>query len=103
VNSEDPRVKDADIYIREATRMLEALLTNRKMDHSDFATVRAALEGLDIIERSIGTSKRPSGSTIAARLRQVADALSMIGKSSLALACSDLKSAAALYEATAAF
>ena len=65
---------DASIYICEAIRVLQAAQSKR-LDHTDVTTVRAALEGLGIVQRSIAGAAATDDARVAARLRQVARAI----------------------------
>ena len=75
---------------------------NYRLDHTDVTIVVAALEGLDIIQRSIGGPHRPHDSRIAARLRQVANAVKTCAEPSLTITFTDLDTAAEIFEAMAA-
>lgn len=70
----DPRRVDADIYICEAIRVLQAAQC-KHLDHTDATTVQAALEGLGSLQRSIAGAAAPEDARVVARLRQVATAV----------------------------
>src|SRR5258708_12472514 len=72
--SNDQRRVDADIYICEAIKVLQAV-QSKHLDHTDVTTVRAALAGLGIVQRSIAGAAVPDDARVAARLRQVGTAV----------------------------
>jgi hypothetical protein len=51
--SHDQRCVDADIYLCEAIKVLQAV-KSKHLDHTDGTTVREALDGLATVRRSIG-------------------------------------------------
>jgi len=55
----DQRRVDADIYICEAVKVLQAA-QSKHLDHTDVTTVQAALEGLGIVQRSIAGAAVPT-------------------------------------------
>jgi len=97
VNSKDPRLNDANIYIQEAIRMLEAAQIEHHLDHTNLSTVGAALDGLDIIQRSIGGPHRYDHLNVAARLQQVANELKSCKDPSVLSAHADIETAAELF------
>lgn len=96
----DQRRVDASIYICEAIRVLQAAQSKR-LDHTDMSTVRAALEGLGIVQRSIAGAAAADDARVAARLRQVARAIKSCVAPDARIACADLESASALFQAMA--
>src|ERR1700692_3885336 len=66
----EQRRVDADIYICEAIRVLQAV-QSKHLDHSDVTTVRTALDGLRTVQRSIAGAAVPDDARVATRLGQV--------------------------------
>ena len=96
----DPQRIDADNHIREAINALEAAQL-RHLDHTDSATVQAALGGLAIVQRSVTDAAITDSARVAARLGQLAVAVKSCADANVSLAYAELKSAAAIFEAMA--
>jgi hypothetical protein len=96
----DQRRVDADIYICEAIKVLQAA-QSKHLDHTDVTTVRAALEGLGTVQRSIAGAAVPDDARIAARLRQVASAVKACVEPDASIACADIETAGAIFQAMA--
>jgi hypothetical protein len=96
----DQRRVDADIYICEAIRVLQAV-QSKHLSHTDVTTVRAALEGLGTVQRSIAGAAVPNDARVAARLRQVATAVKSCVEPNARIACADIETAGALFQAMA--
>ena len=96
----DQRRVDASIYICEAIRVLQAAQSKR-LDHTDVTIVRAALEGLGIVQRSIAGAAATDDARVAARLRQVARAIKSCVAPDARIAYADLESAGAIFQAMA--
>jgi hypothetical protein len=91
--SNDQRRVDADIYICEAIKALQAV-QSKHLAHTDVTTVRAALDGLGIVQRSIAGAAVANDARVAARLRQVATAVKSCAEPADALRMRILKSQA---------
>jgi hypothetical protein len=91
---------EADIYICEAIKVLQAV-QSKHLDHTDVTTVRAALEGLGTVRRSIAGAAVPDDATVAARLRQVASAVKSCVAPDASIAYADLETAGAIFQAMA--
>ena len=98
--SNDQRRVDADIYICEAIRVLQAV-QSKHLDHTDVTTVRAALDGLGIVQRSIAGAAVPDDARVAARLRQVATAVKSCVEPNARIAYTDIETAGAIFQAMA--
>ena len=98
--SSDQRRVDADIYICEAIRVLQAV-QSKHLDHTDVTTVRAALDGLGIVQRSIAGAAVPDDARVAARLRQVATAVKSCVEPNAKIACADIETAGEIFQAMA--
>src|SRR5260370_33579775 len=98
--SNDQRLVDADIYICEAIKVLQAV-QSKHLDHTDVTTVRAALDGLGIVQRSIAGAAVPDDARVAARLRQVATAVKSCNEPDARIAYADIEAAAAIFQAMA--
>jgi hypothetical protein len=96
----EQRRVDADIYICEAIKVLQAV-QSRHLDHTDATTVRAALEGLGTVQRSIAGAAVPDDARIAARLRQVATAVKSCVEPDASIASMDIETAGAIFQAMA--
>lgn len=96
----DQRRVDADIYICEAIKVLQAA-QSKHLDHTDVTTVRAALDGLGTVRRSIAGAAVPDDARVAARLRQVATAVKSCVAPDASIACADLEIAGAIFQAMA--
>jgi len=96
--SNDQRRVDADIYICEAIRVLQAV-QSKHLDHTDVTTVRAALDGLGIVQRSIAGAAVPDDARVAARLRQVATAVKSCVEPNARIAYADIETAGAIFQA----
>jgi hypothetical protein len=71
------------------------------LDHTDVTTVREALAGLDIVQRSIASPVFPDDTKIAARLRQVATAVRSCVEPNAITAYADVATAAQIFQAMA--
>jgi len=96
----DQRRVDADIYICEAIRVLQAV-QSKHLDHSDVTTVRTALDGLRTVQRSIAGAAVRDDARVAARLRQVATAVKSCVEPDVSIASADIESAGALFQTMA--
>ena len=96
----DQRRIDADIYICEAIKVLQAV-QSKHLDHTDVTTVRAALDGLGTVRRSIAGAAVPDDARVAARLRQVASAVKSCVEPDARIAYGDIEAAGALYQSMA--
>src|SRR5258707_622901 len=96
----DQRRVDADIYICEAVKVLRAA-QSKHLDHTDVTTVQAALEGLGIVQRSIAGAAVLDDARVAARLRQVATAVKSCVEPNARIACADIETAGAIFQAMA--
>jgi hypothetical protein len=96
----EQRRVDADIYICEAIKVLRAV-KSKHLDHTDVTTVRAALDGLATVQRSIAGAAVPDNARVAARLRQVAAAVKSCVEPDARTACADIEAAAAMFQAMA--
>jgi hypothetical protein len=96
----DPRRVDAEIYICEAIRVLQAARSKR-LNHSDVTTVQAALEGLGVVQRSIAGAAVPDDAMVAARLRQVASAVKSCVGPDASIAYADIVIAGGIIQALA--
>jgi len=96
----DRRRVDADIYICEAIRVLQAV-QSKHLGHTDVTTVRAALDGLGTVQRSIAGAAVPDDARVAARLRQVATAVKSCVEPNARIACADIETAGAIFQAMA--
>ena len=96
--SNDQRRVDADIYICEAIRVLQAV-QSKHLDHTDVTTVRAALDGLGIVQRSIAGAAVLDDARVAARLRQVATAVKSCVEPNARIAYADIETAGAIFQA----
>jgi hypothetical protein len=99
MSGNDQRRVDADIYICEAIKVLQAA-QSRHLDHTDVTTVQAALEGLGIVQRSIAGASVPDA-RVAARLRQVATGVKSCVDPDARIAYADIEAAAAIFQAMA--
>jgi hypothetical protein len=91
---------DADIYICEAIKVLQAV-QSKHLDHTDVTTVRAALDALGTVQRTIAGAAVPDDARIAVRLRQVAGAVKSCGEPDASIASADIESAGELFQAMA--
>jgi hypothetical protein len=96
----DPRRIDANIYICEAIKVLQAV-RSKHLGHTDVTTVQAALEGLGIVQRSISGSAVPDDARVAARLRQVATAVKSCVEPDASSAYADIETAGGIFQAMA--
>jgi hypothetical protein len=96
----EQRRLDADIYICEAIKVLQAV-QSKHLDHTDVTTVRAALDGLGTVRRSIAGAAVPDDARVAARLRQVASAVKSCVEPDASIAYADLETAGAIFQAMA--
>jgi hypothetical protein len=96
----DPRRVDADVYICEAIRVLLAL-QSKHLDHTDVITVRAALDFLGTVQRSIAGSAVPDDARVAARLHQVATAVKSCVEPDASIAYADIERAGGIFQAMA--
>jgi hypothetical protein len=96
----DQRRVEAVIYICEAVKVLQAARSKR-LDHTDVTTVQVALEGLGIVRRSITGATVPDDAKVAARLRQVAAAVKSCVEPDAHIACADIETAGAIFQAMA--
>jgi len=94
----EQRRVDADIYICEAIKVLQAV-KSKHLDHTDVTTVRAALDGLATVQRSMVGAAVPDNARVAARLRQVATAVKSCVEPDARIAYADLEAAAAIFQA----
>ena len=97
--SNDQRRVDADIYICEAIKALQTV-RSKHLAHTDVTTVRAALDGLGIVQRSIAGAAVPDA-RVAARLRQVATAVKSCAEPAARIAYADIEIAGAIFQAMA--
>jgi hypothetical protein len=97
----DQRRVDADIYICEAIKVLQAV-RSKHLDHTDVTTVRAALDALGIVQRSIAGAAVPDDARVAARLRQVASAVKSCVEPDVSIAYADIETAGSIFQAMAA-
>jgi hypothetical protein len=100
VAGNDQRRVDADIYICEAIKVLRAA-QSKLLDHTDMTTVRAALEGLGIVQRSIAGAAVSDDARVAARLRQVATVVKSCVELDASIAYADIEAAGAIFQAMA--
>jgi hypothetical protein len=100
VKINDPRRTDADNYIRDGIATLRAALS-KPLDHSDLNTVRAALDGLAVVQRSILGAAVPNDARVAARLRQVAIEVKSCVRPDASIAYADVERAAGIFQAIA--
>ena len=91
---------EADIYICEAIKVLQAV-QSKHLDHTDVTTVRAALEALGIVQRTIAGAAVPDDARVAARLRQVAAAVKSCVEPDASIASADIESAVSIFQAMA--
>jgi hypothetical protein len=96
----DRRRIDADIYICEAIKVLQAV-QSKHLDHTDVITVRAALDGLGTLQRSIARAAVPDDARVAARLRQVAAAVKSCAEPDASIAFTDIETAGGIFQAMA--
>jgi hypothetical protein len=96
----DQRRVDASIYICEAIKVLQTA-QSKHLDHTDVTTVRAALDGLGIVQRSIAGAAVPNDARVAARLRQVARSIKSCVAPDARIAYADLESAGAIFQSMA--
>jgi hypothetical protein len=96
----DQRRVDADLYICEAVRVLRAA-QSKHLDHTDVITVRAALDGLGTVQRSIAGATVADDARVAARLRQVATAVKLCVKPDARIAYADIETAGSIFQAMA--
>jgi hypothetical protein len=96
----DPRRVDADIYICEAIRVLQAA-QSKHLGHTDVTTVQAALDGLGAVQRSIAGAAAPDDARVAARLRQVATAVRSCGAPDASIAYADIETAGGIFQVMA--
>lgn len=68
------------------------------LDHTDGMTVREAIEGLGIVQRSIAGPAFPDDKKIAARLRQIATAVRSCVEPSAITAYADVAIAAQIFQ-----
>jgi hypothetical protein len=97
---DDQRRVDADIYICEAVRILRAA-QSKHLGHTDMITVRAALDGLGTVQRSIAGATVPDNARVAVRLRQVATAVKSCVEPDARVAYADIETAGGLFQAMA--
>jgi hypothetical protein len=98
--SHDQRRVDADIYICEAIKVLQAV-RSKHLDHTDVTTVREALDGLATVQRSIAGAPVPDNARVAARLREVATAVKSCVEPDARIAYADIEAAGAIFQAMA--
>ena len=96
----DQRRVDADIYIGEAIKELQAV-RSKHLGHSDVITVRDALDALGIVQRTIAGAAVSDDARVAARLRQVAIAVKSCVEPDANIASADIESAGAIFQAMA--
>ena len=96
----DQRRVDADIYICEAIKVLQAV-RSKHLDHTDVTTVRAALDALGTVQRSIARAAVPDDARVAARLRQVATAVKSCVEPDANIAYADIETAGSIFQAMA--
>jgi hypothetical protein len=96
----EQRRVDADIYICEAVKVLQAA-QSKHLDHTDVTTVRAALDGLGTVQRSIARAAVPDDARVAARLRQVATAVKSCVEPDARIAYADIETAGGIFQAMA--
>jgi hypothetical protein len=96
----DQRCVDADIYICEAIKVLQAV-KSKHLDHTDATTVREALDGLATVRRSIAGAPVSDYARVAARLRQVATAVESCVEPDARIAYADIEAAGAIFQAMA--
>ena len=98
----DPRRVDADNYICEAIKVLQAA-QSKHLDHTDVTTVQGALDGLGTVRRSIAGAAVPDDAKIAARLRQVATAVKSCVEPDASIAYADIETAGSIFQAMQCF
>jgi hypothetical protein len=100
MSGNDQRRVDADIYICEAIKVLQSV-RSKHLDHTDATTVRAALDALGTVQRSIAGAAVPDDARVAARLRQVAAAVKSCVEPDAGIACADIETAGSIFQAMA--
>jgi len=96
----DRRRIDADIYICEAIKVLQAA-QSKHLGHTDVTTVQTALDGLGTLQRSIARAAVPDDARVAARLRQVATAVKSCVEPDASIAYADIETAGSIFQAMA--
>jgi hypothetical protein len=96
----DQRRVDANIYICEAIKVLQAV-QSKHLGHTDVTTVQAALEGLGTVQRSIARTAVPDDARVAARLRQVATAVKSCAEPDASIAYVDIETARQIFQSMA--
>jgi hypothetical protein len=96
----DPRRVDADNYIFDAIKVLQAA-RSKHLGHTDVTTVRAALDGLGALQRSKAGAAVSDDAKIAARLRQVATAVKSCVEPDASIAYTDIETAGGIFQAMA--
>ena len=96
----DQRCVDADIYICEAIKVLQAAQSKR-LDHTDMTTVQEALGGLGAVQRTLTGTAALDEAKVAARLRQVASAVKSCGEPAANTAYADIEAAGGIFQAMA--
>lgn len=95
----DQRRAIAENYIGNAIKILQAA-RSKHLDHTDAITVKVALAGLGIVQRSIAGAAVPDAK-IAARLRQVAGEVKRCGQPHASIGHADVETAARIFQAIA--
>jgi hypothetical protein len=96
----DRRRIDAEIYICEAIKVLQAA-QSKHLAHTDVITVRTALDGLGTVQRSIAGTAVPDDARVAARLRQVATAVKSCAEPDASIAYADIETAGGIFQTMA--
>ncbi|HLZ96972.1 MAG TPA: hypothetical protein VKP66_03445 [Steroidobacteraceae bacterium] len=99
--AQDQRRVDADIYVYEAIKVLHAVKSKR-LAHTDATNIRAALEGLGMVQRWTAGAAVPDDARVAARLRQVAAAVKSCIEPDARIAHANIEAAAGIFQAMAA-
>jgi len=97
-NPNDPRRLQTLEYIREAIRLLE-VAQSKSLDHTDATIVRAALDGLGTVLRVVAGANVPNDADLAARLRQVANAVKSCVEPDARIAYANVATAAGIFQA----
>jgi hypothetical protein len=97
-NPNDPRRLQALEHIREAVRLLE-VSQSKSLDHTDVTIVRAALDGLGTVLRVLAGASVPNDADLAARLRQVANAVKSCVEPDARIAYANVATAARMFQA----
>jgi hypothetical protein len=100
VRRDDPRRSDAYTCIHEAIRRLEMARTER-LDHTSQSVVATSLEGLSIVQRSLGAPMLPDEKRIVARLHQVASAIKTCTEPSAVSAYTFIETAEDIFQSMA--